>query len=354
MRSFSVMEEQRTVVKFYVQLGKSIQELTDDLLEVYGDEAMAPRTIRKWVQRFKEGRASTEDDPRAGRPSTSTTEDHVEEVRRMVHDDPKITTRTISRETNISLGSVVSILHDKLNMSKISARWVPRLLTVVHRQTRVELCNHFINRFDHNPEDFISRIVTGDETWLYGYDPATKQMSMEWRAKGASPPVKPLMQKSLSTKVMALVFYDGQGVIHIEYLNPGETVTASRYVTALNNLRKAIRQKRRGKLARGVLFHHDNAPAHRSRQCVSALSDHGFEILPHPPYSPDLSPCDFHLFPQIKRQLKGRRFKDVNELKQAFENAIDEKTADFFERAFHTWRYRAEKCVANDGDYVEK
>ena len=139
----------------------------------------------------------------------------------------------------------------------------------------------------------------------YTADPATKQMSMEWRVKGASPPVKSLMQKSISTKVMALVFYDGQGVIHIDYLNPGEKVTTARYITALSNLRQALRHQRRRKLTRGILFHHDNAPAHRGRECVSALSQHGYEILPHPPYSPDLSPCDFHLFPQIKRQLKG-------------------------------------------------
>ena len=122
-------------------------------------------------------------------------------------------------------------------------------------------------------------------------------MSMEWRVKGASSPVKPLMQKSIGTKVMVLVFYDGQGVIHIDYLNPGETVTTAHYITALSNLRQALRHRRRGKLTRGILFHHDNAPAHRSRECVSALSQHGFEILPHLPYSPDLSPCDFHLFP---------------------------------------------------------
>ena len=109
-----------------------------------------------------------------------------------------------------------------------------------------------------------------------------------------------------------------------------------------------------GKLTRGILFHLDNAPAHRSCECVSALSQHGFKILPHPPYSPDLSPCDFHPFPQIKRQLKGRRFKDIGELKQAFKDAIVEKPTDFFEGAFQTWRHRAEKCVINNGDYVEK
>ena len=164
---------------------------------------------------------------------------------------------------------MVSILHENLNMSKVSARWVPQLLTTVHRQARIELCNHFINMFDRDPEQFISRIVTGDETWLYGYDPATKQMSMEWRVKGASPPVKPLMQKSISTKVLALVFYDEQGVIHIDYLNPGETVTTARYITALSNLRQALRHRRRGKLTPGILFHHDNAPVHTGVANVS-------------------------------------------------------------------------------------
>ena len=84
--------------------------------------------------------------------------------------------------------------------------------------------------------------------WLYGYDPATKQMSMEWRVKGASPSVKPLMQKSISTKVVVLVFYDGQGAVHIGYLSPGETVTTARYITALFNLRQAFRHRDAGNL----------------------------------------------------------------------------------------------------------
>lgn len=74
-------------------------------------------------------------------------------------------------------------------MSKTGARWDPRLLTAVHRQTRIEPCNHLINQFNRYPEQFISRIVICDETWFYGYDPATKQMSMVWNVKGLSPAV---------------------------------------------------------------------------------------------------------------------------------------------------------------------
>ena len=116
--SFSLMEEQRTIEKFYVRLGKSIEEVTNDLVKVYEENAMAPRTIRKWVKRFKEGRQSTEDDQREGRPSTSTIKNQIEEVQRMVNDDPKIMIRTILRELNISLGSVISILHENLNMTE--------------------------------------------------------------------------------------------------------------------------------------------------------------------------------------------------------------------------------------------
>ena len=71
--SFSVMEEQRTIVKFYVRLGKSIEEVTNDLVKVHEEKAMAPRTIRRWVKHFKGGRQSTEDDQREGQSSTSTT-----------------------------------------------------------------------------------------------------------------------------------------------------------------------------------------------------------------------------------------------------------------------------------------
>ena len=96
------MEEQRTIIKFYVRLGKSIEEVANDLVKVYEEKAIATHTTRKWIKRFKKGRQSTEDDQREGRPSTSKTQNQTEEVQHMVNDDPKITIRTISRELNIS------------------------------------------------------------------------------------------------------------------------------------------------------------------------------------------------------------------------------------------------------------
>jgi histone-lysine N-methyltransferase SETMAR len=71
--------------------------------------------------------------------------------------------------------------------------------------------------------------------------------------------------------------------------------------------------KRRGKDTKGILFLHDNAPAHRALATQKKLAYLGFQCLDHPPYSPDLAPSDYHLFPE-KKQLEGRHFSSDAEV----------------------------------------
>ena len=270
-----------------------------DLTLVYGESALKQRTVEKWMQLFRQGRESTEDDPRSGRPSTSTSLDCVKAVQTMIEGNRKVTTREVAETLDISIGSVVEILHDHLGLSKISSRWVPRLLTKQMMANRRDFSLFFMNRFDQAPENFLQRIVTGDETWLYLHDPESKQASMEWRYKGEKAPIKPKMVRSAG-KVMATVFFDAQGVILVDYLEQGKTVTGVRYDDVLTSLREAIKEKRRGKLAKGVIFHHDNAPAHTSNLIKNSLHPHGYEMLPHPPYSPDLHHETFTFSPRSR------------------------------------------------------
>lgn len=348
-----VVGEQRIVIKFLWKLGKQKADILRDLQHIYGEHALKQRTVEKWMQLFRQGRESTDDDSRSGRPATSTSGDHVAAVEKILSDNPKVTTRELAETLRVSVGSIVTILHDRLHMSKISSRWVPRLLTTANKEIRSELCLSFMNKFDHDPEDFLQRIVTGDETWLYIYDPEPKQASMQWRPIGSKAPIKPKVEKS-QAKVMATVFFDSVGVLLVHYLEPGLTITAARYNDILTSLREAIRVKRRGKLTRGVIFHHDNCPAHRSNLVQQSLHQHRFEILPHPPYSPDLAPADFHLFPKIKKNLKGKHFDNLQMLQDAFEQLLDDQTPDFYHSAFTDWRQRADKCFQLNGDYVEK
>lgn len=197
--------EQRIIIKFMWKLGKEKNEILRDLTLVYGEFALKRSTVEKWLQLFRQGRESTEDDPRSGRPTTSTSSDCVEAVQTLIESNRKMTTREIAETLDISLGSVVEILRDHLGMSKISSRWVPRLLTNQMKATRRDLSLVFMNKFDQDPENFLERIVTGDETWLYLHDPESKQASMEWRFKGDRAPIKPKMVRSVG-KVMVTVF----------------------------------------------------------------------------------------------------------------------------------------------------
>lgn len=107
-------------------------------------------------------------------------------------------------------------------------------------------------------------------------------------------------------------------------------------------------------LTRGVLFHHDNAPAHTSAVAVATIHDCGFQLLPHPPYSPDLPPSDFHLFPYLKKALAGKRFVSDNDLKEAVEDFLGSQPKELFSTGTKALQHHQIKCVALEVNYVEK
>ena len=92
---------------------------------------------------------------------------------------------------------------------------------------------------------------------------------------------------------MATVFWDSERVVLVDFLEGKKTVTGAYYVEVLRKLKAKLAEKGPGKLHRGILFHHDNAPAHSSRIVRDVLREFRWELLPHPPYSPDLAPSDF-------------------------------------------------------------
>ena len=87
----------------------------------------------------------------------------------------RIKVAEFASECGISNGSVYTIIHEHLGMSKVSARWIPRNLNMQDRQQRVESSQELLEVYNANPEDFHTRLVTGDETWLHHWDPDTKK-----------------------------------------------------------------------------------------------------------------------------------------------------------------------------------
>ena len=109
------------------------------------------------------------------------------------------------------------------------------------RQQRVESSQELLEVYNANPEDFHTRLVTGDETWLHHWDPDTKKESMQWKHPGSPPPKKFRTQPSAS-KVMATVFWDSKGIILIEYKPAGTSITGEYYANVIKQLRAAIKE----------------------------------------------------------------------------------------------------------------
>lgn len=287
--------EHRSVIKFLTLKGLEPNQIIIEMQSVYGNDAPSLSTIKRWNNEFKRGRQSLLDDERSGRPPTSTNEDKIQAVEELVNNDRRLRIANIAHILGISCGSVHEILHQHLGFNKVSARWVPKMLKPDQRATRVALSTQLLDRYNLDRENFEKRIITGDECWIYFYDPETKRDSMEWRRGPEGAPRKFKQQRSVG-KVLGCFFWDSQGLIMREYLEPGPTVSGVRYAQQLRDLRSACVQKRRGKMCAGPLLLHDNAPAHTSQLAIRAAARAGYEILQHPPYSPDLAPSDFFYF----------------------------------------------------------
>ncbi|XP_055308260.1 uncharacterized protein LOC129572342, partial [Sitodiplosis mosellana] len=197
------------------------------------DSAPSHKVLHKWFTEFKCGRMSTEDAARSGRPNEVTTPEMIDKIHDLVLNHPKMKVREIVETVNVSYERVLNILHEHLHMNKLCARWVPRLLTIQQKRIRVTTSEANLAHFKRNPSEFLRRLVTMDETWIHHYTPESSQQAKEWTKLG-SPPAKRPKTQQWAGKVMASVFWDAHGIIFIDYLEKGRTITGAYYAALLD------------------------------------------------------------------------------------------------------------------------
>jgi len=151
---------------------------------------------------------------------------------------------------------------------------------------------------------FIRPIVTGDETWIHHYDPEYKKQFMVYCHKESSPAPKKFKTKASAGKVMLTVFWNPKCVLLTDFLEKGARVNLELCIEDLKNVKKRFMRKKAE--IYDILFEHDNARPHTSAATTDAIVCLGFTVLPHPAYSLDLAPSDFHLFPKGKEALRRK------------------------------------------------
>ncbi|UYV81250.1 hypothetical protein LAZ67_20000473 [Cordylochernes scorpioides] len=288
--------DQRTCIKFCVKNEIKCADAFRMLTVAYGEATLDRSNVYRWYKMFSEGREDVNDEERAGRPSTSTTDEKIIEVEKMILANRRITVREVAEDLSISIGSRHSIFINDLGMRRVAAKFVPKLLNCDQKQHRMNIANEMLDSVRDDP-NLLQRVITGDEAWVYGYDVETKAQSSQWKLPHVPRPKKARQVRS-NVKVLLTVFFDCRGVVHHEFLPQGRTVNKEYYLQVMRNLRKAIRQKRPDLWKnKNWLLHHDNAPAHTSLLVRDLLAKNNTLMMPRSHRIPQIWPPVTFLVP---------------------------------------------------------
>jgi len=181
---------------------------------------------------------------------------------------------------------------------------------------------------------FFGNVLTGDETGVYGYDPETSVQSSQWKSP-SSPHVKKARQSRSNIKVMMIVFCDLEGIARAEFVPRNTTVNCEYYRGLLECLRNDVRRERPEKWANSFILHHDNALCHTSLPVWQFVSNKNITVCP---YSPDLAPYDFWLFPKVKMTMKGKHFESIQDIKAAMRAQLKALAKEDFQNCFRKWQ----------------
>ena len=268
-----------------------------------------------------------------GRPVSVLTEKNVVTVKTLIEEDARYTVQEIEELSGIHSSSVLKILRERLGQRKICARWVPHL----QKQSRVRLASQVIEIYDKCDPRRLEEIVTGDETWIYHFQPDSKAKNKVWVSSEGDRPVIAGRCKT-SNRMLYVIFFDSKGpVLQIPVLK-GSSVTGKFYrESVLTQLVYFYQKHRPHTSVRGIKLLHDKAPAHKFATVQEYLKESGLNVLDHPPYSPDLSPCDFWLFPKLKEMLAGHRFESRCGIGSAVYQCLQHIPKEDYRAAFRKW-----------------
>ena len=235
-----------------------------EISTAFGPSCVSYDTVRRWKKKFESGVDSIKNAPKSGRPKSASRKEIVSKIKEIIEGDARFTVRDIARKVGISFSTVHLILKKHLKVRKISARWVPHLLTDEQKRQRVKVAKKLLQMFPKYDKKQFANVVTGDETWVHFFEPVRKVSNKIWATKHSKRPI--VAKHSLSTKkVLYAIFFSGEGVAIKVPVKKGKSITGKYYKdVVLKKLKKYYQKRRPATGFKHVRLLHDNAPAHTS------------------------------------------------------------------------------------------
>jgi len=334
----------RVLYLFMFKKGLNAAAAANEINQVVGLGTCNERTVQRWFANFREGNFGLENEPRG--PQGSSVDD--DELRAEIERNTSTTLQCLAETFNVSKSTISRRLKAIGKVKKLD-RWVPHELTEKNKLRRLEVASSLLMR--HKVEPFLKRIVTCDEKWIL-YD--NRKRSAQWLDRGAAPRQQARAELH-PKKVMVTVWWTSEGIVHYSFLNPGETITSESYCVQLDEMYAKLRLKQPILVNRhGPIMLHDNARPHGSRLTMRKLQELQFEVLAHPPYSPDLSPTDYHLFRSLGNHLHDQRYTNQNAIISSFEEFLEQKNASFYKNGIFDLPTRWQRIIDVNGEYFDE
>ena len=188
-RSVDKKDEIRAYIKTRSKLGCSLKKLMTEISTAFGPSCVSYDTVRRWKKKFESGVESIKNAPKSGRPKSASRKEIVSKIKEIIEGDARFTVRDIARKVGISLSTVHLILKKHLKVRKISARWVPHLLTDEQKRQRVKVAKKLLQMFPKYDKKQFAYVVTGDETWVHYFEPVRKVSNKIWATKHSKRPI---------------------------------------------------------------------------------------------------------------------------------------------------------------------
>lgn len=357
-------KDQKVLVKFLHFMRNDPTEIHRLLTAACGEMNAADyKIVKGWVRELDQGNDENEDEvapegpngiPVTVLPPDPTDPAMVQRVEYLITNDRRISVDRIAEMAQITKATALNCLTNVLGLKKVCERWVPRLWTPEQRAFRVVVAKELLDRYDQEGDDFLKRIIVGDETFIQYYTPdklPTHTAPHRRLSKGiAEERYKPNVEPIACTFIF---FFDCHGLLCVHQAPQGTTVNAEYYANFIRNeLAPAVRRKRRGANISEYLLLHDNTPVHNALETQRVLKELKVEALPHAPASPDMEPVEYFLINYVNSHLRGTPFNNALAIGSTISHHLVTLSENNYQNAFKTLVGRWEHIIDSRGLYV--
>ena len=333
------------------RLGKTPRIIYQELVQAHG-EAICPaeRTVERWVCEMKKGTFPLVKNKPPGRPRAVRTTDLVQDVSKMLQDNPRSSLREVALQLGTDHMTIFRIVTCDLDLKSVCSVWVPAVLSEANKKDRIKCAKTILKNVSLSVQH---KYCVEDELWVNWGVIGTKMQNRAWLPKGARRMTVPKPKLTPKKTMLLVAFTTNPARFSITALQKGQTIDSEYMVQFFKDTNKRFSSLRRNKIKFSeLLLQIDNARPHTSKRTQSYLETTGVELLKQSPYSPDLNLCDRFLFTRLQEHCRATLYLSSGEVYEDVQRYLRQLPETYLVHELGKLCEHCKQVILAKGDYV--